>query len=126
MTWPPEFRRPRERVVLRAPRRSAPRRASSRPGLPRLPPFLLSPIVRSILPVCLVSFEILAAGVLHPQLLGGEVSDPVSSRQLRDPDLEPLTSGLSLRDLLLERRDPPGEVGGNRVQVDAPQHQQHR
>src|SRR5215210_2432109 len=126
MTWPPELRPPRGREVFRVPRRSAPLRASSRPVLPRLPPFLLSPIVRSILPVCFVSFEILAAGVLHPQVLGGEGPYPVSPRQLRDPDLEPLPPGLSLGDPLFERSDPPGEAGRDRVQVDAPQHQQHR
>src|SRR5918992_257950 len=134
MTRAPELRRLRVpadellpvrllvRELSRVPRLVLPPRVT----LPRLPSFLFSPIPRSILPIAVVDLEILCFRVPHTELLGGEGPYPPRPRQLRDPNLQPLPFGLGPGEPLLETRNLAREPGGDRVQVNTPQHQQHR
>src|SRR5918994_7642327 len=92
----------------------------------RSSPFLFSPAPCPILPFSPVELQIFASWCSHTQFLGRERSDPLRSRQLRDPDFKPLPFCPGPVEVAFELCDPPVEAGGDRVQVDATQHQQHR
>src|SRR5215210_1647259 len=106
---------PRPRFALRRLDRST---------LPRLPPFLSCPIVRPILRFASVDFQGAATGLLHAEL-PGTLPNIRGARQFRDPDLEPLPFFSGPVELHSYFGRPRVESRGDRVQIDAPQHQEH-
>src|SRR5215211_7076117 len=127
MTLPPEDLRPL--FLLRGggflPRRIFALRGSGRSTLPRFSPFLLCPIVLPILRSYSIDFQGIPLRLVHTKLLRREGHDPLRARQFGDFDLEslPYFSGPIKPDL--EFSGPGVEPRGERVQIDAPQHQQH-
>src|SRR5215216_5770071 len=127
MTLPPEDLRPL--FLLRGggflPRRIFALRGSGRSTLPRFFPFLLCPIVLPILRSYSIDFQGIALRLVHTKLLRREGHNPLRARQFGDFDLEslPYFSGPIKPDA--EFGDPGVEPRGERVQIDAPQHQQH-
>src|ERR687894_1945342 len=92
----------------------------------RSSPFLFSPAPCPILPFSPVELQIFATWCSHTQFLGRERSDPLCSGQLRDPYFKARPFCPGSVEIAFELCDPPFEAGGDRVRVDAPQHQQHR
>src|SRR5919107_5434396 len=127
MTLPPEDLRPL--FLVRGggflPRRIFALRGSGRSTLPRFSPFLLCPIVFPILRSYTIDFQGIALRLVHTKLLRREGHDPLRARQFGDFDLEslPYFSGPIKPDL--EFGGPGVEPRGERVQIDAAQHQQH-
>src|SRR5215217_3538979 len=110
---------PRPRFMLRRLGRSA---------LPLLPSFLLCailfPILRFSSGLVSVDPQRVTVWLTHAKL-ASELPDPGRSRQLGDPDLEPLPFVLDHTKLFAQFGGPGVKPRGDRVQVDAPQHQQH-
>src|SRR5919107_839463 len=127
MTLPLEDLRPlflvRGGVFL--PRRSLALRNPGRSTLPRSSPFIWCPIVLPILRSYSIDFQGIALRLVHTKLLRREGHDPLRARQFGDFDLEslPYFSGPIKPDLKFS--GPGVEPRGERVQIDAPQHQQH-
>src|SRR5215212_8506522 len=127
MTLPPEDLRPlllvRGGVFL--PRRILALRGPGRSTLPRSSPFLLCPIVLPTLRSCSIDFQGSALRLVHTKLLRREGPDPLRARQLGDFDLESLPYFSGPIKPHAEFGGPGVEPRGERVQIDAPQHQQH-
>src|SRR5215213_11696788 len=127
MTLPPEDLRPL--FLVRGggvvPRRILALRGPGRSTLPRSPPFPWCPIVRPILRFVTINLHGRALRLVQAKLLRREGPDPLRTRQFRDPDLEslPYLSGPIKPDV--EFGGPGIEPCGDRVQIDAPQHQEH-
>src|SRR5215211_1797584 len=103
--------------------RLVPRRPC-RSTLPRVPLFLFCPIVCPILRFVCVDPQCPAVGLAHAELFG-TLPYPRRAGQLRDPDLEPLPFVRDPTELHAEFGGPGIEPRGDRVQIDAPQHQEH-
>src|SRR5215218_3096917 len=127
MTLPPEDLRrlflvrgggflPRRILALRGPGRST---------LPRSSPFLWCPIVLPILRSCSIDFQGSALRLVHTKLLRREGPDPLRARQFGDFDLESLPYFSGPIKPHAEFGGSGVEPRGERVQIDAPQHQQH-
>src|ERR687897_3012580 len=127
MTLPPEDLRPE--FLLRGgdflPRRILALRGPGRSTLPRSSPFLWCPIVLPILRSLSIDFQGSAFRLVPAKLLRREGPDPLRARQFCHPDLESLPYFCGLIEPDVERGGPGVEPRGDRVQVDAPQHQQH-
>src|SRR5918993_4224192 len=127
MTLPPEDLRPL--FVVRGgaflPRRILALRGPGRSTLPRSSPFLWYPIVLPILRSCSIDFQSSALRLVHTELLRREGPDPVRAREFGDFDLESLSYFSGPIEPDVELGGPGVEPRGDRVQVDAPQHQQH-
>src|SRR5829696_8209047 len=127
MTLPPEDLRPLFLVCggVFLPRRILALRGPGRSTLPRSSPFLWCPIVLPILRSYSIDFQGSALRLVHTELLRREDPDPLRARQFGDFDLEslPYFSGPIKPDV--EFGGLGVEPRGQRVQIDAPQHQQH-
>src|SRR5215210_3530225 len=120
----------RSRVLVRGgffvPRPVFALRGLGRSTLPRLSTFLLCPIVCPILRFASIDLQGFATWLVHAELLRRQLPDPPRTRQFRDPDLESLPFVSCPVKLHVELRGPGVESRGDRVQIDAPQHQEHR
>src|SRR5215204_5665792 len=127
MTLPPEDLDPlflvRGGVFL--PRRILALRGPGRSTLPRSSPFLWCPIVLPILRSCSIDFQGSALRLVHTKLLRREGPDPLRARQFGDFDLESLPYFSGPIKPHAEFGGSGVEPRGERVQIDAPQHQQH-
>src|SRR5688572_15903623 len=125
MTLPPEDLGPlflvRGGVFL--PRRILALRGPGRSTLPRSSPFLWCPIVFPILRSYAIDFQGSALRLVHTKLLRREGPDPLRARQFGDFDLESLPYFSGPIKLDAEFGRPGVEPRGERVQIDAPQHQ---
>src|SRR5215210_1625457 len=127
MTLPPVALRPL--LLVRGgffvPRRTLAWRGLSLSTLPRASPFLWFCIVCPILHFVSVDLQGRALRLVHTELLRRTVSDPAGTREFRDPDLESLPFFSDSVKPDFEILSPGVEPPGDRVQIDAPQHQQH-
>src|SRR5215211_6751725 len=127
MTLPPEDLGPLFLVCggVFLPRRILALRGPGRSTLPRSSPFLWCPIVLPILRSYSIDFQGSALRLVQTELLRREGPDPLRARQFGDFDLEslPYFSGSIKPDV--EFGGLGVEPRGQRVQIDAPQHQQH-
>src|SRR5215212_2542997 len=103
-----------------------PRRTFGRSTLPRSSPFLWCPIVCPILRCVSINLQGRALWLVHAKLLRREGPDPLRTRKFRDPDLEPFPFFSGPVKPYAEIGGPGVEPRGDRVQIDAPQHQEHR
>src|SRR5215208_1522853 len=127
MTLPPEDLRPLFLVCggVFLPRRILALRGPGRSTLPRSSPFLWCPIVLPILRSCSIDFQGSALRLVHTKLLRREGPDPLRARQFGDFDLESLPYFSGPIKPHAEFGGSGVEPRGERVQIDAPQHQQH-
>src|SRR5215207_5599209 len=127
MTFPPVALRPLflVRGGFCVPRRTLAWRGLSRSMLPRAPPFLWFSIVCPILHFVSVDLQSRTLRLMHAELLRRALSDPAGTREFRDPDLEPLPFFSDSVEPDFEIVGPGVEPRGDRVQIDAPQHQEH-
>src|SRR5215203_6602645 len=127
MTLPPEDLGPlflvRGGVFL--PRRILALRGPGRSTLPRSSPFLWCPIVFPILRSYAIDFQGSALRLVHTKLFRREGPDPLRARQFGDFDLESLPYFSGPIKPEVEFGGPGVEPSSERVQIDAPQHQQH-
>src|SRR5215210_6494747 len=127
MTLPPVTLRPLflVRGGFFVPRRTLALPSLSRSTLPRASLFLWFSIVCPILHFVSVYLQGRALRLVHAELLRRALSDPAGTREFRDPDLESLPY---FSDSVKPDSDivgPGVEPRGDRVQIDAPQHQEH-
>src|SRR5215210_7114246 len=127
MTFPPVALRPLflVRGGFFVPRRTLAWRGLSLSTLPRASPFLWFCIVCPILHFVSVDLQGRALRLVHAELLRRTLSDPACTREFREPDLESLPFFSDSVKPDFEIVGPGVEPRGDRVQIDAPQHQEH-